>query len=39
VSANPRLKFGDAANRWLAEQVVQLRRATRASYLQNHLRP
>jgi integrase len=41
-SANPRLKFGDAADRWLAEQVVELRPATRASYksyLENHLRP
>src|SRR4051812_21331976 len=41
-SANPRLKFGDAADRWLAEQVVGLRPATRAgytSYLNNHLRP
>src|SRR3954471_12871273 len=41
-SANPRLKFGDAADRWLAEQVVGLRPATRAgykSYLDNHLRP
>jgi hypothetical protein len=41
-SANPRLKFGEAADRWLAEQVVELRPATHASYtsyLQNHLRP
>src|SRR3954447_22907643 len=41
-SANPRLKFGEAANRWLAEQVAELRPATRASYasyLDNHLRP
>ncbi|WP_084286191.1 tyrosine-type recombinase/integrase [Solirubrobacter soli] len=41
-SANPRLKFGEAADRWLSEQVVELRPATRASYtsyLQNHLRP
>src|SRR4051794_1220351 len=41
-SANPRLKFDEAADRWLAEQVVALRPATRASYksyLDNHLRP
>src|SRR3954469_17647650 len=31
-SANPRLKFGEAADRWLAEQVVELRRQTRARY-------
>ena len=40
-SANPRLKFGEAADRWLAEQVVELRPATRASYsnaVRNHLR-
>src|SRR3954454_3429382 len=41
-SANPRLRFGEAADRWLAEQVVELRRQTRvryASHLRNHLRP
>src|SRR3954454_25190077 len=41
-SANPRLKFGEAAERWLAEQVSQLRPSTRASYTsywQHHLRP
>jgi len=41
-SANPRLKFGDAADRWLAEQVSELRQATRESYggfVNNHLRP
>lgn len=41
-SANPRLKFGAAADRWLAEQVAGLRRSTResyASYVKNHLRP
>jgi integrase len=41
-SANPRLKFGDVADRWLAEQVSQLRPRTRASYkshVENHLRP
>src|SRR4051794_30948473 len=40
-SANPRLKFGEAADRWLAEQVVELRRQTRdryRSHLNNHLR-
>jgi hypothetical protein len=31
-SANPRLKFGEAADRWLAEQVSELRPATRALY-------
>src|SRR3954466_2929014 len=41
-SVNPRLKFGEAADRWQAEQVAALRPATRASYasyLENHLRP
>lgn len=41
-SSNPRLKFGEAADRWLAEQVSELRPATRASYggfVENHLRP
>jgi integrase len=41
-SANPRLKFGEAANRWLAEQVVELRPTTRAIYgnaIRNHLVP
>src|SRR3954451_4575571 len=41
-SANPRLKFGEAADRWLTEQVAELRPATRASYtsyLEHHLRP
>src|SRR3954471_22948691 len=40
-SANPRLKFGEAADRWLAEQVVELRAQTRARYrshITNHLR-
>jgi hypothetical protein len=27
-SANPRLKFGEAAERWLSEQVSQLRPST-----------
>jgi hypothetical protein len=41
-SASPRLKFGEAADRWLAEQVIELRRQTRdayASHVRNHLRP
>jgi len=41
-SADPRLKFGEAADRWLAEQVSELRPSTRAgyrSYVDNHLRP
>jgi hypothetical protein len=42
VQPNPRLRFGDAADRWLAEQVAALRPATRAMYrnsVVNHLRP
>src|SRR5688572_19164315 len=31
-SVNPRLKFGEAADRWLAEQVSQLKRQTRERY-------
>jgi integrase len=41
-SADPRLKFGVVADRWLAEQVSQLRPRTRAGYkshVENHLRP
>jgi integrase len=41
-SANPRLKFGETADRWLAEQVVELRPTTRAIYgnaIRNHLAP
>src|SRR3954447_26352281 len=41
-SANPRLKFGEAADRWLAEQVVELRPSTCANYrgaIEHHLRP
>jgi integrase len=41
-SADPRLRFGEAAARWLAEQVAELRPATRASYgsyVEHHLRP
>jgi integrase len=39
---NPRLKFGEAANRWLAERVVDLRPQTRNGYrnsIEKHLRP
>lgn len=42
VQPNPRLRFGEAADRWLSEQVAELRPATRASYtsyVENHLRP
>jgi hypothetical protein len=42
VQPNPRLRFGDAADRWLAEQVASLRPATRAIYrnaVVNHLSP
>jgi integrase len=41
-SDNPRLLFGDVANRWLAEQVPELRRETRTNYrnhVNGHLRP
>jgi integrase len=41
-SANPRLRFGEAADRWLAEQVAGLRSQTRKRYrshVTNHLRP
>lgn len=42
VQPNPRLRFDEAADRWLSEQVADLRSATQASYrsaLDNHLRP
>jgi len=42
VQPNPRMRFGDAADRWLAEQVAALRPATRAIYrnaVVDHLRP
>lgn len=42
VQPNPRLRFGEAADRWLDGQVVDLRLATRAVYrnaIDNHLRP
>jgi len=32
VQPNPRMRFGDAADRWLAVQVAALRPATRAIY-------
>lgn len=40
--ANPRLKFGEAADRWLAERVIDLRPRTRSSYrnsIEKHLCP
>jgi integrase len=42
VQPNPRLRFGEAADRWLAGQAVDLRPATQAIYrnaIDNHLRP
>ena len=42
VAPNPKLTFGAACERWLAEQVAELRPATRdgyASYCRNHLLP
>src|SRR3954465_11402205 len=42
VEPNPRLTFGTTADKWLAEQVVELRPATRAIYanaVNTHLRP
>jgi integrase len=42
VQPNPRLRFGEAADRWLAEQVADLRPATQASsevYVRLHLKP
>lgn len=41
VSANPRLRFGDAADKWLAGPVQSLRPATGSiysSHVKNHLR-
>ncbi|MBS1675796.1 MAG: site-specific integrase [Actinobacteria bacterium] len=40
--SNPRLRFGEAADRWLVEQVADLRRQTRNGYrsaVEKHLRP
>jgi integrase len=42
VSTNPRLRFGEAADAWLAGPVATLRPATRAVYtnaIETHLRP
>ena len=42
VQPNPRLRFGEVAERWLAEQVSELRPATRAVYagaVRVHLEP
>lgn len=42
IQPNPKLRFGDAADRWLAEQVVDRAPSTQASaksYVENHLRP
>lgn len=41
VQPNPRLRFGEAADRWLSGQVVDLRPTTQAIYrnaIDNHLR-
>jgi integrase len=42
VAPNPRLRFGDAADRWLTGPVADLRDSTRAGYrtaVERHLRP
>lgn len=42
VRPNPRLRFGEALDRWLADQVAELRRSTRGTYkslAETHLRP
>jgi integrase len=42
VAPNPRLRFGDASEKWLAGPVVDLRETTRDLYrnaVENHLRP
>ncbi len=42
VQPNPRLRFSDAADAWLAGQVAELRPATQVAYrnaIDNHLRP
>jgi len=42
VAPNPRLRFGDAADRWLAGPVIDLRETTQAGYrnaVERHLRP
>ncbi|MGA9314529.1 MAG: tyrosine-type recombinase/integrase [Solirubrobacteraceae bacterium] len=42
VQPNPKLRFGEAADAWLAKQVAELRPATQAIYtnaIETHLRP
>jgi len=42
VASNPRLRFGEAADRWLAGPVLDLRETTQAGYrnaVERHLRP
>ena len=42
ILPNPRLRFGEAANAWIAGQVAELRPATQAIYanaVETHLRP
>ena len=42
VTPNPRLRFGEAADRWLAGPVLDLRETTQAGYrnaVERHLRP
>jgi integrase len=42
VAPNPRLRFGDAADKWLAGEVLDLRPTTQAAYrnsVKKHLRP
>lgn len=42
VTADPKMRFGDAADRWLAEEVTDLRASTQATYrnhVEQHLRP
>jgi len=42
VTADPRLRFGDAADRWLRGPVSELRESTQAGYrnaVEQHLRP
>lgn len=42
MAPNPRLRFGDAADRWLTGPVADLRRSTQDGYrnaVETHLRP
>jgi integrase len=42
ITSNPRLRFGEAADRWLEGPVADLRESTRAGYqnaVNSHLRP